>query len=67
LGGTAYQFGLASDIPAPADFDGDGTADLAVYRQGPQSVFYLLQSTAGFNAMPWGLAEDRPVPGAYVY
>jgi hypothetical protein len=29
---AAQEFGLASDLPAAEDFDGDGKADLAVYR-----------------------------------
>jgi hypothetical protein len=33
-GFTAFQFGIASDIPAPVDFDGDGRTDAAVYRDG---------------------------------
>ncbi len=62
-GFTAFQFGLASDIPAPADYDGDGKSDAAVYRAG---VWYLLQSTSGFAATQFGLTNDKPLPTAYL-
>jgi hypothetical protein len=42
----AVQFGLAADTPAPADFDGDGKADLAVWRN-TGSVFYSSNSSNG--------------------
>jgi hypothetical protein len=63
LGFTAIQFGNASDIPTPADYDGDSKADLAVYREG---VWYLLQSTNGFAAVQFGLTGDKPVPSAFL-
>ena len=47
---TTEFIGLSSDVPVPADYDGDGAAERAVFRpefggwyvQGESTVFYGL-------------------------
>jgi hypothetical protein len=58
-------FGQTGDKPAPGDYDGDGRADPAVVRGPGATMFYILQSTAGFTAVPWGLDTDAIEPGDY--
>jgi FG-GAP repeat len=51
-------------VPAAADYDGDGRADLAVYRDG--TWFILRSSNGAVTATDWGgLAQDVAVPGDY--
>jgi len=52
------KFGAAFDEPQPADFDGDGRTDLAVYRDGE---WYVRQSRTGqAESHYFGTASDRP-------
>ena len=67
---TATEFGFATDVVAPGDYDGDGRFDLAVYRGGGadrtgQATFFVQRSTAGFLAVQFGLGSDLVVPGDY--
>lgn len=50
---------------AISNFDSDGISDVAVYRPST-GVWYALNSTNGnFQAVQFGTAEDRIVPGDY--
>jgi hypothetical protein len=61
----ASAFGLSSDVPVAADYDGDGRADLAVFRPS-DGVWYRLDSGSGsFVALQFGLNGDRPIPAAF--
>ena len=68
---SILPFGTRNDIAyLPGDYDGDGKADLAVWRPGtnpaPQSTFYVLRSSDGqLMAADFGLRTDRPVLGDF--
>ena len=49
---------------APADYDGDGKADVGIYRPGP-GQWWIQRSTAGLVAVQFGQTGDKTVPGDY--
>ena len=61
-GFSAVQFGIPTDRIVPADYDGDGKTDIAVYRNG---TWFLQRSRDGFASIPFGLANDIPQPADF--
>ena len=57
-----FQFGIPTDKPMAADFDGDGMTDVGMFRNG---TWYTLGSQAGFRVTQFGQAGDIPVPADY--
>jgi hypothetical protein len=50
------------DIPVPADFDGDGRADIAVRRNATAEWFVLQSSSGQVQTTRWGAPNDLPLP-----
>ncbi len=66
LTGPKYRdhYGLHTDIPLVADFNNDGVADRAAYRNGTWIVDYNMDVTVD-SRTPFGMATDVPIAGDF--
>lgn len=67
-GTSVFHWGSNGDVPQPADYDGDGRTDYAVFRSST-GVWYLNNSNNGaydtFSSPSWGTSTDQPATAAY--
>jgi CSLREA domain-containing protein len=49
----------------PGDYDGDGKADVAVYRPASGSWYILRSAASGYTSYQWGVSTDIPVSGDF--
>jgi FG-GAP-like repeat/Astacin (Peptidase family M12A) len=62
---TSRQWGVRGDIPVPADYDGDGIDDYAVWRPSEGNWYVINSNSATVTVRGWGNPGDIPVPGDY--
>jgi uncharacterized repeat protein (TIGR03803 family) len=64
---ASYEVSITAGRAVDGDFDGDGKADITVYRS-VNGIWYVLGSGTGYttyNAYQWGVSTDVPVAGDY--
>ena len=59
-----FRWGVAEDMPQPADYDGDLVTDYAVYRPSDGNWYLHNSDTNTFTIHQWGTAGDRPATAA---
>jgi hypothetical protein len=64
LHGGEFNWGWQQTLPVPADYDGDGRADIAVYQ--PSGGQWYVHIGVGQNfCTSWGWSDAFPVPADY--
>lgn len=68
LGGASggfLEWGMASDVPVPADYDGDGLTDVAIWRPSDGTWWIQKSASRAIEVSQWGLSGDVPMPGDF--
>ncbi len=63
VAGTSTKWGVPGDIDVMGDYDGDGKADIAVWRPSTGAWFIIQSLTNTVRVTVWGTAGDIPMPG----
>ena len=58
-------WGVAGDIPARGDYDGDGASDFTVFRPSTGRWYVKFHDGTSRPSLIWGVSGDIPVPGDY--
>ena len=62
---TWYVWGVNSDVPVPADYDGDGRADIAVGGRQPEPGIHKFVGLKHPCSPIWR-NRDIPIPAAFI-
>jgi len=62
---VSFTWGVGTDRPVPADYDGDGQADLAVFRPSTGDWHILRSSDGLVSSVNFGLGTDKTVQADY--
>jgi hypothetical protein len=61
----AIQLGANGDKPIPADYNGDGRAEVAVWRPSTGIWYTSTDPSTNYGAFHWGQTGDIPIPGDF--
>lgn len=62
---VGVQFGAGEDRIVPADYDGDGSTDVAVWRPATGTWYTSQDPAINYGAFQWGISGDIPLPGDF--
>ncbi len=62
-GYSATKWGVEGDLPVPADYDGDGIMDIAVWRPSSGMWYINLSSDGSVKYISWGMTTQHPTGG----
>ncbi|HLM59505.1 MAG TPA: VCBS repeat-containing protein, partial [Pyrinomonadaceae bacterium] len=62
---SSLQWGKSGDTPVAADYDGNGSTDIAVARNENGVKNWYIRNAVGISGLTWGLATDKAITGDY--